>query len=75
MAYEKEMDALNSAIERVMADKGISITDMASRLGMSVQSLYNKRSGKHEWRWSEVMALSELADESLDALVGWKEAS
>lgn len=75
MAYEKEMDALNSAIERAMADKGIGITDMASRLGMSVQSFYNKRSGKSGWKWSEVMALSELTGESLDALVGWKEAS
>lgn len=73
MAYEDAVQAMNSAIEDYMSEQGLSRTDMASRLGMSVQSFYNKTSGKYEWKWSEVLELSRLTGKSVDALIGLKE--
>lgn len=56
---QKEMRA---AIARC----GISKRDIAARLGVSEQALYNKMNGKAEFKNSEIIKLSEMLGLSMN---------
>lgn len=68
-----ETQSIDRAIGHYMVDEGIGVGEMAARLGMTANSLRWKRSGKHDWKWSEVLKLSELTGRSIDDLISFGE--
>lgn len=66
--------SIDRSISYYMVDEGIGVGEMAERMGMSTNSLRWKRQGKQDWKWSEVLHLSELTGKSIDALCGKEES-
>ena len=62
--------SIDRAIAYYMVDNGLSQKEMASLLGMTANTLRQKRSGKSDWYWSEVLNLSRIVGKSLDELAG-----
>lgn len=65
-----ETEAIDRAIGYYMVDEHIGVGDMAARLGMTANTLRWKRQGKQDWKWSEVLRLSQLIGKSIDEIIG-----
>lgn len=61
---------INKAIAVYMIDKEISKEQMAELLEINVNTLRMKRNGVTEWKWSEIVKLSNLLNTSIDDLAG-----
>ena len=74
MQQAQATKSIDKRIERFMADQKIGVGEMANLLGMTTNSLRWKRTGKQDWKWSEVLRMSDLMGMSVDELIHWKEA-
>lgn len=69
---EQTAKAVDAEIKRYMDESGNTYTWLAERLGMNQLTLHNKRTGKTEWKWSEILKLCELTGKSPDELAELK---
>ena len=62
--------AINAAIDAYMLAEKATYSQVCGRLGISAASLANKRKGVTDWKWSEILALSEMMGLTPDELAG-----
>lgn len=67
---QKAIVAIDGAIQKYMSENGKTVTDIAAYLGITTNTLSNKRNGRTDWKWSEIMALSSLLGVTSDELAG-----
>lgn len=59
-------------ISDYMRQENMTVQQMADELSMTANSLRWKRSGKQDWKWSEILKLAELTGKTPDELSGIK---
>lgn len=57
---EETAKKVDTAIKAYVKADGRSYEWLAGQLGMSAVSLYNKRTGRTDWTWSEILALCKV---------------
>ena len=67
---QQEVKHIDNAIAVYLNETQTTREKLADYLGISTASLLNKRKGKNEWLWSEILALSSLLDKTPDELAG-----
>ena len=70
MTQTQALESIDRNIRHYMADEDITAGEMASRLGMSDTTLRWKRKGEQDWKWKEVLKLSELTGLTVGKLIG-----
>lgn len=75
--YERrEMESTTRAIGREIAafmfEQKLTLEKMAALMSMTTNTLRYKRDGRFDWKWSEILRLSELTGKSPDELAGLK---
>lgn len=63
------VESVDNAITVFLRRNNMTQEQLASRLGMSEVTLRSKRTGVTEFKLSELIALSEIFDTSLDSMV------
>lgn len=61
------MRTINELVGGLIVD-GMSRKEIGDRLGIAGDTLTNKCKGVYDWKWSEVLAICELAGVSLGEL-------
>ena len=74
MKQQEIIETIDRNITAFLKSRGSSITWLASQLGITTASLQNKRNGRTDWKWSEILKLCEVLDVTPDALSGIKAA-
>lgn len=64
--------AIDREIAHFMVDQKLTQAKMAGLLGITEQTLIHKRRGVRDWKWGEVLHLSDILGKSLDELAGLK---
>ena len=67
---QQEVKHIDNAIAVYLNETQTTREKLADYLGISTASLLNKRKGKNEWLWSEILTLSSLLDKTPDELAG-----
>lgn len=62
--------AINAALENYTSEEKVTYSQVCGKLGISAASLANKRKGVTDWKWSEILALSEMMGLTPDELAG-----
>lgn len=74
MEQQAIIETIDRNITAFLKSRGSSMTWLASQLGITTASLQNKRNGRTDWKWSEILKLCEVLDVTPDALSGIKAA-
>lgn len=74
MEQQAIIETIDRNITAFIEKRGSSMTWLASQLGITTASLLNKRNGRTDWKWSEILKLCEVLDVTPDALSGIKAA-
>lgn len=74
MKQQEIIETIDRNITAFLKSRGSSMTWLASQLGITTASLQNKRNGRTDWKWSEILKLCEVLDVTPDALSGIKVA-
>ena len=74
MKQQEIIETIDRNITAFLKSRGSSMTWLASQLGITTASLQNKRNGRTDWKWSEILKLCEVLDVTPDALSGIKAA-
>lgn len=74
MKQQEIIETIDHNITAFLKSRGSSMTWLASQLGITTASLQNKRNGRTDWKWSEILKLCEVLDVTPDALSGIKAA-
>lgn len=64
------IDSIDAAISRFITEKNITKQAFADMLGITTNTLRWKREGSKDWRWSEVLLVSEITGATLEELAG-----
>lgn len=67
---QQEVKNIDNAIAVFLNETQTTREELAKSLGISTASLLNKRKGKNEWLWSEILTLSSLLGKTPDELAG-----
>lgn len=67
---QQEVKHIDNAIAVYLNETQTTREKLADYLGISTAALLNKRKGKNEWLWSEILALSSLLGKTPDELAG-----
>lgn len=67
---QQEVRNIDNAIVVFLNETQMKREELAEALGISTASLLNKRKGKNEWLWSEILTLSSLLGKTPDELAG-----
>ena len=67
---QQEVKNIDNAIAVFLNETQTTREELAKALGISTASLLNKRKGKNEWLWSEILTLSSLLSKTPDELAG-----
>lgn len=67
---QQEIKNIDNAIAVYLNETQTTRENLAKSLGISSVSLLNKRKGKNDWLWSEILALCNLLKKTPDELAG-----
>ena len=69
------LTSIDRHIGYYIVEQKITREQMAELMGMSASSLRWKREGKSQWKWDEIVLLSEITGKSPDELAGFNQAT
>lgn len=65
---ERITRSIDAHISRFLAETGETVEQLAEYLGITSNTLRNKRAGRTDWQFAEIVKLSELLCKSLTDL-------